>query len=204
MASQIGIIDYGAGNLSSVFRAIQLAGGDPKLVKTPTEVEKLDRIVLPGVGAFQYAIEHLHASGLVDALQKHIGKSKPLLGVCLGMQMLLDRSLEFGETKGLGFIKGEVIPIPSAPGRRIPHIGWSGIRASKNLSILSSMPLDKEFYFAHSFHCVVDASVEAAVFEYDSLTMTAALTQNSIMGCQFHPELSAEAGIEIYREFIKI
>ncbi|MEM6884969.1 MAG: imidazole glycerol phosphate synthase subunit HisH [Verrucomicrobiota bacterium] len=205
MSNRVGIIEYGAGNLSSVMRAVSLAGAEAELISCPEEVLKVDRLILPGVGAFSYCMHHLVSRGVDTAIQELVATGCPVMGVCLGMQLLTDRSSEFGETQGLGLIPGSVVPIKPEPEMKIPHIGWASptlAEKHQNTPVLSRLSQPAEYYFAHSFFCDVDPEYQAATFDYHQKTMTAAIARDNVIGVQFHPELSGQLGVKIYQEFI--
>lgn len=211
---EVTIIDYGVGNLLSVQRGLEHCGAKVSLSSDPRTILKSERVVLPGVGAFPKAMEALHKLELVSTIQEFAQLGKPLLAICLGMQLLMDESEEFGLTKGLGLIPGRVIAIPKitteAIAQKIPHIGWSALRsANPNSSWEESLLRDNQVgdyaYFVHSFmalptfseHRISDAS-------YGGHRISAVISRKQITGCQFHPEKSGEVGLRILRRFISI
>lgn len=199
----VGIIDYGVGNLFSLqssFKAI----GEEAFVSGDTEaLAKADRLVLPGVGAFEDAANKLRRSGLDKFVREQAAAGKPLLGICLGMQMLFEKSFEYGEHAGLGLLKGQVVPMEGRiPGNlKIPHMGWNKLEG-KGGRLLAEV--DGEFvYFVHSYYADGCEDSLAAVTEY-GIPITAAVEKGNIFGCQFHPEKSGSVGLVILRKFCEI
>ncbi len=191
------IIDYGAGNLFSVQNALEHIGAECKISRDPSEIETADRLILPGVGAFPDAMKMLSKAGLTEVIKEQAAK-KPLMGICLGMQMLFDTSLEFGKTDGLGLIPGSV-ELMTPVGLPIPHIGWNELE--KNIP--SPLLTDKKgeyVYFVHSYAAVTDEKYVAAYCDY-GMKVPALVQNGSVYGCQFHPEKSGETGLDILRRF---
>ena len=214
MSRTITIADYGVGNLYSVRSALEHCGATHVMAKTYDEVITADRLLLPGVGAFGDSMKSMHRRGMFDAVRDFAAKERPLLGICLGMQMLLSDSLEFGLNDGLGLISGHVqmIPDTSADGQphRVPHVGWAPIfsppsSSQWNTSLLKGIAQDTAFYFVHSLHSVPDdPSHLIANCDYDGRALGAVVQNGSIFGCQFHPEKSAEAGLTVIKNFINL
>lgn len=208
------IIDYGIGNLLSVRRGFEYCGATVEISSDPKSILNSSHVVLPGVGAFGNAMSVLHDRGLFDVVKEVEKKGIPLLAICLGMQMLLDESEEFGVTKGLGMIPGKVIPIPSVTTKgaqqKIPHIGWSELLAEKNSSdwkntILENVQLNDSVYFVHSFMSVPnDEAHRLAHCEYGGQKISAVIRKDNVYGCQFHPEKSGQVGLKILSQFIKL
>ena len=207
---EVTVIDYGVGNLLSVKRGLEKCGAKVILTSNPEIILAASKVVLPGVGAFANAMYALEELGLVKVL-KEISKQKiPLLGICLGMQLLLDESEEFGVTAGLGLIPGRVIPVPSQTlsGRtqKIPHIGWSALESShkegwKN-TLLNNNQTGESVYFVHSFMAVPsDSKYRIADCIYGDHKIAAMIQRDQVIGCQFHPEKSGEVGLKILRSF---
>lgn len=205
---KIGIVDYGAGNVRSVMNAFTLLGEDPIVVHRPEEIGQADRLVLPGVGAAGEAMARLRQSGLDQALDETVRrKGRPLLGICLGMQLLADRLLEFGEHKGLGWIDGEVVDIRActdAPDLRVPHMGWNQVApAPAGRDIFDAIMGSHEFYFAHSFTLRTDdADVVAARTSYGT-DLVAAVCKDTVFATQFHPEKSQVSGERLLSAFLE-
>lgn len=210
--SSITILDYGTSNLLNVARAATHIGYDVKLIKTAEEIRNSERLILPGVGAFSDAMMSLSDKGLDEALIDYAtNKQRPLLGICLGMQLLLDASYEFGHFKGLGLIKGEVVKIPElkedGTKRRIPHVGWSPLIVNQEAgcSVIDSGSEGHCMYFVHSFMAVpLDNKVVSSTTNYEGQIINASLKLGNIVAAQFHPERSAKSGLDILKNFSKI
>lgn len=199
------IIDYGVGNLFSLVSSFQKIGEDTVITADKEVLKKADRIILPGVGAFCDAMDKLNKSGLVPVLKEQIEKGKPVMGICLGMQMLFDKSFEYGEHKGLGLISGEIRPISDfVKGLKIPHMGWNPLIIKKESHPLFKYIKNNEcVYFVHSYYAVnCDESIIASA-EYGT-DITAAVARGNVMGCQFHPEKSGNTGLNILRAFCQM
>jgi len=209
---KITVIDYGVGNLLSVQRGLEYCGGTVLLSSDATEILSAERVVLPGVGAFGNAMSALERMGLVDVIKELAHRQTPLLGICLGMQLLLDESAEFGVTKGLGLIPGRVVPIPaktiSGEIQKIPHIGWSSLIPSDSSGgwdggLMQDNHTGEAAYFVHSFMAIpAESSHIIAECEYGGHRIPATIGCEQITGCQFHPEKSGEVGLKILRRFI--
>ena len=197
------IVDYGVGNLFSLRSSLAVIGEQSVISSDKAVIERADRIILPGVGAFRDAMEKLRASGLIDALSAAAAKGTPLLGICLGMQLLFDKSYEYGEHEGLGFIKGVVAPIPQA-GVKIPHMGWNALSFGEKKHTLFRYLSEGDYvYFVHSYAAVNCDEAVIARTEYGT-PVTAAVARGNILGCQFHPEKSGEVGLRILKAFCEI
>ena len=209
---EVTVIDYGVGNLLSVQRGLEHCGAKVTITADPNEILASSKIVLPGVGAFGNAMQALEMLGLVTVLREIALRQTPLLGICLGMQLLMEESEEFGTTAGLGLIPGRVIPVPietiSGKMQKIPHIGWSALRPSNvsdawNDTLLHDNRPGEAAYFVHSFMSVPnDAIHRIADCIYGGHQIPAVIGRNNIVGCQFHPEKSGEVGLKILRRFI--
>ena len=199
----IAIVDYGVGNLFSLKSSLAAVGAEAVVTGDAETLRKADRILLPGVGAFGDAAEKLRATGLDAVVTEEARRGKPLMGICLGMQLLFDKSLEYGEHAGLGLIPGEVRPIAELipAGLKIPHIGWNALRFTEKKSPLFRLIREGDcVYFVHSFYaarCEADVIANA---EYGAL-LTAAVQRDNVCGCQFHPEKSGPVGLNILRAF---
>lgn len=198
----IAIIDYGVGNLFSLSSSLKAVGADAVITGDSELIKKADKLILPGVGAFGDAMEKLKADGLDILIKEEAEKGKPLLGICLGMQLLFDKSYEFGEHKGLGLIKGEVVPMEGRIPKslKIPHIGWNSLKLTGDCPIFKNNKDGDFVYFVHSFYADGCNDSVTATTEY-SITITAAAADKNVFGCQFHPEKSGETGLEILRTF---
>lgn len=211
MKKKIVIVDYGLGNLYSIFQACKHFGFDPVLSSNKNEILDASHLILPGVGAFEVAINQLNKLSLVEVLEKYISSGKPLMGVCLGMQLLFEKSYEFGEHLGLGFIKGSINKFPtsySGTNLRIPHIGWNKILKHNNdwaNTPLSDLEDSSMMYFVHSYFASPDNFNEIlSISQYKGFEFCSSVMSNNIFGFQFHPEKSAESGLSIYKNFINI
>lgn len=199
----IAIVDYGVGNLFSLKSSFAAIGAETVLTPDPEVIKKADKILLPGVGAFGDAAEKLQKTGLGDLIIKEANKGKPLLGICLGMQLLLEKSYEYGEHKGLGLIKGEIRPISDVIPKdlKIPHIGWNALDFKGDKSPIFKYVKNGDFvYFVHSYYGANCDDNVIATTEYGA-TLTAAVQNKNVFGCQFHPEKSGTVGLNILRGF---
>ena len=203
------IIDYGVGNLFSLASSLQYLGLDSVVTHDAAAIRDADRIILPGVGAFGDAMQKLEATGLIPVLDEQVAAGKPLRGICLGMQMLFERSLEYGEHKGLGYIKGEVCPLTDdlqAIGQqlKVPHMGWNSLRIRKpKHPIMKNTPQGAYVYFVHSFYAKDCEDAIVADAEY-GVTVPATVAAGNVCGCQFHPEKSGDVGLAILRAFAEM
>jgi glutamine amidotransferase len=199
----VAIVDYGVGNLFSLESSFRSVGADTVVTSDPAVLRAADRIVLPGVGAFGDAARKLRESGLADVVVSEAKAGKPLLGICLGMQLLFEKSFEYGEHEGLGLIKGEVRPIADVIGAdlKIPHIGWNALHFGASKHPLFRYLSEGDFvYFVHSFYGANCAKSVIATAEYGA-ELTAAVARDNVYGCQFHPEKSGTVGMSILRAF---
>jgi glutamine amidotransferase len=202
----IAIIDYGVGNLFSLKCSFESIGADICVTSDPKEIEKAERIILPGVGAFEDAAKKLRESGLDKVVKEECAKGKPLLGICLGMQMLFERSFEYGEHEGLGLIKGNIRPISDVidEGLKIPHIGWNALHFGEKKDDLFKYLKEGDFvYFVHSYYGADCEESVIATTEY-SASLTAAVRSGNVCGVQFHPEKSERVGLSILKAFCEI
>ena len=202
----IAIIDYGVGNLFSLKSSLAMIGAQAIVTGDADVLRSADRLILPGVGAFGDARQKLAQTGLDAALCAEAARGKPVLGICLGMQMLFDRSLEYGEHKGLGLIPGEVVPMAGRlpEGLKIPHIGWNALAIRKPAHPLMKYTESGDcVYFVHSFYAADCADSVIATAEY-GIDVTAAVAKGNVMGCQFHPEKSGTVGLGILKAFCEM
>lgn len=199
----VAIVDYGVGNLFSLRSSLMAIGADVRLVSDADELKKAERIVLPGVGAFSDAAKKLRESGMFDAIKEEAAAGKPILGICLGMQLLFEKSFEFGVHDGLGLIKGEVRPISEVipEGYKIPHIGWNGLDFLPH-PLFKDLKKGDCVYFVHSFYGANCPEIIATA-NYGA-DLTAAVAKDNVMGCQFHPEKSGPKGLAILKSFCEI
>ena len=199
----IAIINYGVGNLFSLKSSLNYIGADVKVTDSAEDLREADRIILPGVGAFSDAIEKLRATGLDRVLIEEAHRGKPLMGICLGMQMLFEKSLEYGEYEGLGLLQGKVVAMQGVipTGLKIPHIGWNALRfTQEDCPLFKYVNNGDCVYFVHSYYATDCSRSTAAVTEYGA-ELTAASAYKNIFGCQFHPEKSGDVGLNILRAF---
>lgn len=208
MKPHVTVVDYGVGNLLSVANALHKCGAEVAVESSPLFLGKAERLLLPGVGAFADGMAELHSRGLVEPLRQYAASGRPFLGVCLGMQMLLEGSDEFGASAGLGIVPGWVKRLPDQAGIKLPHIGWSAIVPAEgsqwNDSLLAGTPEGEEVYFVHSFAAEPrERSDWQAVTAYGEYRFCSALRSSNVTGFQFHPEKSGEAGLRIIREFLQ-
>lgn len=195
------IIDYGVGNLFSLSSSLLAIGEESLITSDAAVIEKAERIILPGVGAFSDAMQKLRASGLIEALVRAKEKGTPILGICLGMQLLFEKSFEYGKHEGLGFLPGEVKKIPVTGDLKIPHMGWNALSFGENKHPLFRYLAEGDYvYFVHSYAAVNCAPCVIATTEYGG-TVTAAVAKDNVMGCQFHPEKSGKVGLAILKAF---
>lgn len=198
----IAVVDYGVGNLFSLRASLGIVGADSEVTSDPERILAADKILLPGVGAFGDAAARLSALGLDRVLLEAADRGTPLMGICLGMQLLFEKSYEFGEYKGLGLLKGEIVPIEGKipASLKIPQIGWNSLAKTKDSALLSRVKDGDFVYFVHSFCAEGCEDSLAAVTEY-GCPITAAVEHGNVCGCQFHPEKSGNVGMEILRAF---
>lgn len=201
----ISIIDYGVGNLFSLRSSLRAIGIDADYTGNPAEIRKADKLILPGVGAFRDAREALRSTGLDRVVQEEAGKGKPLMGICLGMQMLFDRSYEYGEYGGLGLIPGEIVPMEGRIPKDlpIPHIGWNELMLKQPSPLMKNTANGDYVYFVHSYYAETPAEYVIATTDY-GVEMTAAVQKDNVYGCQFHPEKSSEVGLSILKAFCEL
>lgn len=199
------LIDYGVGNLFSLKSSLCMIGEEVQVSRDPEEIRLADRLILPGVGAFEDAAAKLRASGLDQVIRKEAASGKPLLGICLGMQLLFERSYEYGIHEGLGLLKGEIRPIAEKipASLKIPQMGWNALNIMKESRILKDIREGEYVYFVHSYSAAGCDESLVAVTEYGA-ELTACVEKDNIMGCQFHPEKSGDTGIRILKNFCEI
>ncbi len=201
----VAIVDYNMGNLASVYNACKLIGVDAAIVSNPQELQNYDRVILPGVGAFADAMEHLETTGMLEAVKQFAKSGKPMIGICLGMQLLFDSSEEFGYTKGLGLIPGKVVAFDKSrmdmDDHKVPHVGWNKLFNKPNKLFDG---LDNPYlYFVHSFHVVTEDKYTIGTTHY-GYDFVSAVQKDNIYGFQPHPEKSHDNGIQILRNFMEI
>lgn len=202
----IGIVDYNMGNLASVINAFAKVGADATLESDPSKLGQYDKLILPGVGAYGDAMEHLKTNGMDKAVIDFAASGKPLLGICLGMQLLFESSEEFGHTEGLGLIPGKVVTFDERKfdhHLKVPHMGWNELFQQKETAIFSGLKKDFYLYFVHSFHAVCDDQYVIGKTHY-GYEFVSAVQNGNIYGIQPHPEKSHENGLKIIENFVKL
>ena len=213
MKQSVTVIDYGCGNILSVTRAFEQCGAATELSDDPSAIERAERLVLPGVGAFADGMRGLRDGGMIEPLRRYAASGRPLLGICLGMQMLASTSDEFGHHEGLGIVPGHVARIPAVDidgtPQKIPHIGWANVVPAMDNgwagTLLEGMPLPLAFYLVHSFHFVPDNPAHRlADCFYGGHCIAAAVRVGRTVGCQFHPEKSGPAGLRLLASFLRL
>ena len=200
----VAIIDYDAGNIKSVQKAIEYLGEDVVITRDPEVILNASRVILPGVGAFGDAMEKLHKYNLVDVIKEVVKREIPFLGICLGLQLLFERSDETPGVEGLGILKGEIKRIPDNGELKIPHIGWNSLSYPNNGRLYEGIAEESYVYFVHSYYLdAEDKDIVVATTEYGT-TIHASVEQGNIFACQFHPEKSSSVGLKILDNFLKI
>ncbi|MBF0267973.1 MAG: imidazole glycerol phosphate synthase subunit HisH [Alphaproteobacteria bacterium] len=202
----LAIVNLGISNVSSVEHAFDRLGVGWSRADSPQDIESASAVVLPGVGAFPDGMRRLAAKGLVEPLRRHAGtQRKPLLGICLGMQLLADLGEEHEPTQGLGLIPGKVTRLQPQEGARVPNIGWCGVEAAANSRLFSCAKTDPTFYFVHSYQFICESSGHvSATMRFGSTSVVAAVESGQTFGVQFHPEKSQDAGMDLLEAFVKI
>ena len=200
----IAIIDYGVGNLFSLVSSFKMIGVPAAATSDPKVIKSADKLILPGVGAFSDAIDKLRLSGLDKLIKEQANAGKEIMGICLGMQLLFEKSFEYGEHEGLGLISGNVVPMGGVvpENLKIPHIGWNALKFKKPSSLFRYIKENDCVYFVHSYYATDCSDSVIATAEY-GVELTAAVENGNIKGCQFHPEKSGEVGLNILRAFCK-
>ncbi len=210
MSIPVTLVDYGAGNIRSVTRALEHEGAEVILTASPKDIIRAERLLLPGVGAFGHCMRELGTRGLTEALKEYVTKQRPFLGICVGMQMLLDSSEEFGEHEGLGLISGRVKAIaPQADKERVvlPATGWMSLNTHSRVShpLLGDELAGEAMYFVHSYMAhPQNPHATLASYRYHGVEVTAAIAEDHVMGVQFHPEKSGPAGLALIRRFLSL
>ena len=212
LSKKITIIDYGCGNILNLARAIKFVGYEVDVTHDKNKIINSSYVILPGVGAFGNAMKQIEKYNLHNTILEYAKSNKPLLGICLGMQILLTASYEFGVHKGLGLIEGKVIKISNEKNKeiKIPHMGWNEIYPNNNKKewknkILKNSSIGKSFYFVHSFVCITkDYDSTIAVCNYSDISIPAVVATGNVFGCQFHPEKSANNGLDVLKNFFEI
>ncbi|MBQ0042974.1 MAG: imidazole glycerol phosphate synthase subunit HisH [Lachnospiraceae bacterium] len=200
----IAVIDYDAGNIKSVEHALEALGTEVCITRNPEQILNADGVILPGVGAFGDAMGKLENYGLVPVIKDVVSKGIPFLGICLGLQLLFDKSEETPGVEGLGILKGEIVRIPDEPGLKIPHIGWNDLSfpMGKKDTLFENLNDNPYVYFVHSYYLKAEEDIVVATTTYGSTLIHAAVQKDNVFACQFHPEKSSDVGMSILRSFI--
>lgn len=200
----IAIIDYDAGNIKSVEKALISLGEEVLVTSNPNEILTADGVILPGVGAFGEAMEKLHSYGLVEVIKEVAASGKPFLGICLGLQLLFESSEESPGVEGLGILEGKIIRIPEGDGLKIPHIGWNSLTYPNKGRLFSGLEENSYVYFVHSYYLSAkEQSIVTAVTQY-GVDIQASVEKGNVFACQFHPEKSSDVGLKILKNFVDI
>jgi len=200
----IAIIDYDAGNIMSVKKAVEFLGNEAVITRDKDILLKADKVILPGVGAFGDAMEKIRGYGLEEVIKSIVSKGTPFLGICLGLQLIFEESEESPGVKGLSLLKGKIVKFPGGQGLKVPQIGWNSISFPKESRLFSGVKEDSYVYFVHSYYlCAADRNDVAAVSEY-GVDFDAAVECNNIFACQFHPEKSSDVGLKIIENFLNL
>ena len=200
----IAIIDYDAGNIKSVQKAINLLGEETVLTREREDILAADKVILPGVGAFGDAMEKLERFGLVQVIKEVVEKGTPFLGICLGLQLLFEESEESPGVKGLGILKGKIVKIPEETGLKIPHIGWNSLYFPSEGTLFKGIQPNSYVYFVHSFYLQAEEKeIVKATTKY-GVTIEASVEKGNVYACQFHPEKSSDVGLQILKNFLAI
>ena len=202
----IAVVDYGVGNLFSLAASLKYTGAEIKVTASAAAIRDSSAVILPGVGAFGDAYSKLEERGLVQVLLSQARSGKPMLGICLGMQLLFDRSFEYGEHRGLGLIRGDVCPVAPdlEPGAKVPHMGWNSLKFVRPSPLFKYVPQGAFVYFVHSYHAKNCAEGLTSVAEYGGAELAASAENGNVFGTQFHPEKSGAVGLDILRAFVEI
>lgn len=200
----IAVIDYDAGNIKSVEKALQLLGQEVAVTRKREAILGAEKVILPGVGAFGDAMDKIRRYGLEEVIHEVVEKKTPFLGICLGLQLLFERSEEAPGVRGLGILKGEVLRIPETPGLKIPHMGWNSLEFMNNGRLFRGLSEETYVYFVHSYYLhAEEESIVTAATEYGT-RIHASVECGNVFACQFHPEKSSDAGIQILRNFVEL
>jgi len=199
----IAIVDYDVGNLKNVYTALGDVGLEGVITRDKKVLDNAEAIILPGVGAFSDAMENLIKYDLIDSLEANIKKGKTLLGICLGMQLLFDKSYEDGEFQGLGYIPGEIVKF-SAPGLKIPHMGWNNLIINRDSPLVHNIGPEDYVYFVHSYYAVPENFDDVIAYAEYSVKVPGIVKRDNVIGMQFHPEKSSTVGLQLLRNFKEI
>lgn len=200
----VAIIDYDAGNIKSVEKAMALLGQQVEVTREPELIRSADKVILPGVGSFGDAMGKIRQYGLDEVIRQVVEEGIPFLGICLGLQLLFERSDEAPGVSGLGILKGEILRIPDTPGLKIPHIGWNSLEFPREGRLFRGLPEESYVYFVHSYYLkAADEKIVTAATEY-GVKIHASVEKDRVFACQFHPEKSGDAGLQILQNFVEL
>lgn len=199
----IAIIDYDAGNIKSVEKALQYLGEEAVITRDAGEILAADKVILPGVGAFGDAMEKLNRYGLVPVIHEVVEKGIPFLGICLGLQLMFESSEEAPGVEGLGLLKGKIVRIPEGDGLKVPHMGWNSLSFPKKGRLFAGTPENSYVYFVHSYYLQAEEDIVTATAEY-GVTIHASVEKGNVFACQFHPEKSSHTGLTILKNFVEL
>lgn len=199
----IAIIDYDAGNIKSVEKALQYLGEEAVITRDAGEILMADKVILPGVGAFGDAMEKLNRYGLVPVIREVVEKGIPFLGICLGLQLMFESSEEAPGVEGLGLLKGKIVRIPEGDGLKVPHMGWNSLSFPKEGRLFVGIPENSYVYFVHSYYLQAEEDIVTATAEY-GVTIHASVEKGNVFACQFHPEKSSHTGLTILKNFVEL
>ena len=200
----VAIIDYDAGNIKSVEKALLHLGEEVIITRDREQILNSDKVILPGVGAFGDAMEKLRSYGLDKVIYEVVERKIPFLGICLGLQLLFEKSDETPGVKGLGILPGEILRIPDKEGIKIPHMGWNSVKIKENARIFKDVPQDSYVYFVHSYYLKAGREEDVAATTEHSTLIHAAVEHDNVFACQFHPEKSSEIGLKILKNFVEL
>ena len=199
----IGVINFGLGNLGSIINSFEEINANIKIISNPKDIDNVEHLILPGVGSFRLGMKNLLNKGWDKKIFSHVEKQKPLLGICLGMQLLFDRGEEDGECKGLGLIKGKVIKMKNMKNRKLPHVGWNQLNFKNKHPIFEKVRDNVDYYFVHSYECRVENSSNIiSTSNYHTEILSCVSDGKNIVGTQFHPEKSPPNGLKILKNFL--
>lgn len=199
----IAIIDYDAGNIKSVEKALQYLGEEAVITRDAGEILMADKVILPGVGAFGDAMKKLNRYGLVPVIHEVVEKGIPFLGICLGLQLMFESSEEAPGVEGLGLLKGKIVRIPEGDGLKVPHMGWNSLSFPKKGRLFAGIPENSYVYFVHSYYLQAEEDIVTATAEY-GVTIHASVEKGNVFACQFHPEKSSHTGLTILKNFVEL
>lgn len=199
----IAIIDYDAGNIKSVEKALQYLGEEAVITRDAGEILMADKVILPGVGAFGDAMKKLNRYGLVPVIHEVVEKGIPFLGICLGLQLMFESSEEAPGVEGLGLLKGKIVRIPEGEGLKVPHMGWNSLSFPKEGRLFAGIPENSYVYFVHSYYLQAEEDIVTATTEY-GVTIHASVEKGNVFACQFHPEKSSHTGLTILKNFVEL